>query len=346
MDIRPIEAWRWWIDGLVDAVLLVEERFRHGRPVRLAPVDGGHVVVHAGGRLGRRVLRAGPDGLEPKRLAGVLKGRVVDLVIRPDEVIVRRLGPLPPESRDYLDGIVAHQMERMTPWLAADTLAAHRVAPVGPDDPRLMVTVTATSRSLHAGVVAALAMVAPKELRLVAPTSDGGPETVLPVATADLGAERARIATTVQIGLAAAALVAVIGGWWFWSAGDDIAGQITEVEERLDGYRRRLAPASDAAASDRDIIAALSRDTPMTVIALENLSAALPDDTHLTGLQIGRGRLRMTGVTRDIAALTTAVEKSAAFAEPAFSAPTVRLAQGDRFTLDLKTTTGGEGGKR
>jgi general secretion pathway protein L len=185
MEIRPIEAWRWWIDGLVDAVLLLEERLRRTRPVRLAPVAGGHVVVHAGGRLGRRRLVAGPTGPQPARLARALKGRVVEVAVRPEEVITRRLGPLPPESRPYVDGIVAHQLERMTPWLAADTLSRHAVATVGPDDPRLTVTVAATSRTLQAGLAAALESVAPKEIRLVRPADAEGPEIVLPIAAAD-----------------------------------------------------------------------------------------------------------------------------------------------------------------
>lgn len=342
---RLNEAWRWWIDGLVDAVLLVEDRVRHVRPVRLRSVAGGHVVVHAGGRPGRRTLRVGPEGLVPRRLARALAGRAIDVEVGPGEVITRRLGPLPPESRAYVDGIVAHQLERMTPWLASDTISRHSVAETGPDDPRLTVRVAATSRSMHAPLTSALAAIGPKELRLVRPAEGDEPEIVLPIATADQAAERQRIGRMVRIGLAALALVSVLGLWGWISASDDLGQQSAEIEDRLQGYQRRLAPAGGAAASDRDLIATLSRETPMAVIALENLSTALPDDAYLTGLQISRGRLRMTGVTRDIAALTTAVEGQTGFGEPVFSAPTVRAAQGDRFTLDLRVTGGG-GGKR
>jgi general secretion pathway protein L len=345
MDIHPIEAWRWWIDGLVDAVLLVEERFRRRRPVRLAPLAGGHVVVHAGGRLGRRVLRPEAGHLAPPRLARALKDRVVDLVVRDEETITRRLGPLPPESRPYVEGIVTHQLERMTPWQANDTLSHHSVETVGADDPRLMVTVTATSKAMHAAAIEAIDALRPKALRLVRGAADGADEVVLPVASADLGTERARIGLTLRLGLAAVAAVTVLGAWWYVSAADDVGSRVSEIEDRLDAHRRRLMPAAGATRSDRDIIAALSRDTPMSVIALENLSAALPDDTYLATLQIGHGRLRMSGVTRDIAALTTTLEATALFTEPVFAAPTVRLARGDRFTLDLRVS-GAEGGGR
>ena len=345
MDIHPIEAWRWWIDGLVDAVLLVEERFRRRRPVRLAPTAGGHVVVHAGGRLGRRVLRPGPGGLEPRRLARAVTDRVVDLVVRDEETLTRRFGPLPPESRPYVEGIVAHQLERMTPWPANDTLSHHAVETVGADDPRLMVTVTATSKTMHAPMIAAISARGPKDGLLGGAAPDGAGGVVLRGATADLGAERARIGLTLRIGLVAVAAATVFGAWWYVAAADDIGTRVAEIEDRLDAHRRRLAPAAGAARSDRDIIAALSRDTPMSVIALENLSAALPDDTYLATLQIGHGRLRMSGVTRDIAALTTSLEATSLFTEPVFSAPTVRLARGDRFTLDLRVS-GAEGGGR
>ena len=346
MVSRPSEAWRWWIDGLVDAVLLVEDRLRRRRPIRLAPVEGGLVVVHAGERLGRRVLRPSPQGLVPKRLARALKGRIVDLRMGEEATITRRLGPLPPESRAYVEGIVTHQLERATPWQANDTLAHHRIEPAGPDDPRLVVTVTATSRTMHAATIAAVTASEPGEVRLVRPATATEAEVVLPVVAADLGAERARIGRTVTIGLAAVAVAAAIGTWWYVAAADDVAARVSEIEERLDAHRRRMAPAATGATtSERDLIAALSRETPMSVIALENLSAALPDDTHLTSLQITRGKLRLGGVTRDIAALTTAIEASAAFTDPVFSAPTVRLARGDRFTLDLRAK-GGEGAGR
>jgi general secretion pathway protein L len=202
-----------------------------------------------------------------------------------------------------------------------------------------MVTVTATSRAMHAAAVAAVTAAGPESLRLVRPASGDGGEVVLPVAVADLGTERARIGRTVTIGLAAVALAAAIAGWWYVTAAADLEAQANEIEERLDGHRRRLAPsASGPGASDRDLLVTLSRETPMSVIALENLSAALPDDTHLTSLQIARGKLRLGGVTRDITALTTALEASTAFADPVSAAPTVRAAGGDRFTLDLKVT--------
>lgn len=344
MSGRLQEAWRWWIDGLVDAVLLVEARIRRDRPVRLVGVDGGWVIAHAGGRLGRRRLVPGPQGLAPARLAEKITGRSIEVVIRPEEVITRRLGPLPPESRPYVEGIVTHQLERMTPWLAADTLTSHRIETVGPDDPRLMVTVDATSRALQAEIVAAMARLAPKELHLVRPATGESPEVALPIAAADRAAKRRRLSNGATIALAALALIAVAVGWWIVSEASALDAQVAETEERIDAYRRRLAPTA-AAATDRDIVAALSRDTPMSVIALENLSAVLPDDTHLTSLQIGRGKLRMVGITRDITALTRAVETAPAFTEPSFSAPTVRLAQGDRFTLDL-TVAGAGGGKR
>ena len=338
---RATEAWQWWIDGLVDTVLMAEARLRRVPAVRLAPVPGGHAIVHADGRLGRRVLIAGPGGLEPKRLARRFAGRIVEIVVAPDEMVSRRLGPFPAESRPYIDGIVAHQLERMTPWLAADTLSSRRIEPVGPDDPRLMVTVDATSRALHAATVAAFAAVEPKELRLVRPARRGDDEVVLPVAATRAAEERKRIGVTVRLALAALALVAVAGLWAYFSAADEIEARLVEVEERIADFERRLAPPTGAGASDRDLIATLSRETPMAVISLDGLSAALPDDTHLTALRIARGKLRMTGVTRDIAALTTALEASESFTDPVFPAPTTRAAEGDRFTLDLRVADGG-----
>jgi general secretion pathway protein L len=337
---RATEAWQWWIDGLVDAVLMAEARLRRVPPIRLAPVPGGHAIVHADGRLGRRVLTAGTGGIEPKRLARRFAGRIVEIGVAPEEMVRRRLGPFPAESRPYIDGIVTHQLERMTPWLAADTLSSRRIEPVGPDDPRLMVTVDATSRALHAASVAAFAAAEPKELRLVRPAGNGDAEVVLPIAAANAD-ERKRIGVTVRLALAALALAAVAGSWAYFSAADEIEARLVEVVGRIGDFERRLGPVTGAGASDRDLIATLSRETPMAVIALDNLSGALPDDTHLTALRIARGKLRMSGVTRDIATLTTTIEASESFSDPVFPAPTTRGADGDRFTLVLDVADGG-----
>lgn len=341
---RLSEAWQWWIDGLVDAVLLVEDRLRRDRPLRLVPVGDGYAIERNTGRRTRHVLRTagalGGSSLQPARLARRLKGRTVDVVSRPEQMLTRKIGPLPPESRAYVEGIVTHQLERMTPWLAADTLSTHTISTVAPDDPRLMVTVDATSRAMHAALLEALTAIGPKELRLVRQGADGRADVVLPIAAIDRGAKRRRIGSFLQIGLAVIAVAAALGTWQLMAASDDLAEQIAEVEDHIADYAKRLEPVTASGRSDRDVIAVLSRDTPMAVLALEHLSDVLPDEAHLTELQIGRGRLHLVGVTRDIAALTTEIEAAAVFADPVFSAPTVRLREGDRFTLDLRIAGG------
>jgi general secretion pathway protein L len=74
------------------------------------------------------------------------------------------------------------------------------------------------------------------------------------------------------------------------------------------------------------------------VLALDALSAALPDDTWLSELRLAEGRLRMTGISHNVAGLVPMIEGSPGFTDATFFAPTTRLpgSQGDRFHLEAR----------
>ena len=135
------KALAWFLDGLTEAVSDLTDR-----------LEQAHAAT-AGRRRRRRLCdREQPDGKRERlgedrahRRQGALAARWklpqladrdVDLVLPPDELLVRTLDPLPAESRQYLDGIVRHQLERFVPWRSDNVLYAYNVAPAGPGDER------------------------------------------------------------------------------------------------------------------------------------------------------------------------------------------------------------------
>src|SRR5438045_8074651 len=84
----------------------------------------------------------------------MLDGSRAELVLRPARVLFRPL-ELPQRAAEFLGGVVRAQIDRLTPWNAADAafgFGAPQVA--GPD--RIIVTVAATARALVQPMIDAL----------------------------------------------------------------------------------------------------------------------------------------------------------------------------------------------
>ena len=67
-------------------------------------------------------------------------------------------------------------------------------------------------------------------------------------------------------------------------------------------------------------LAQKKRGSAATVIVLESLSQALPDDTYLTELHVADGKVEITGVTREAASLIQIIEQTDQFRTPHSSA--------------------------
>jgi general secretion pathway protein L len=81
---------------------------------------------------------------------------------------------------------------------------------------------------------------------------------------------------------------------------------------------------------------AKKRATPSTVIVMESLSKALPDDAYLSELRIEGGGVQLSGVAHDAPALIGLIEQSKHFTHAMFVAPTTRAPtqDGDNFHIE------------
>lgn len=347
MISRIRQAVAWFIDGLIEACAAVEDGLRRRGHLCIVRAGAGYAIEHADGRRETVPLQLEHSGTTarfvPAEAAAIVKDHDVDLVFPADELLVRTLDPLPAESRPYLDGIVRHQLERLAPWRASDVLHTYHVAAAGPDDSRLIVTIAATARSLHQHLLAALAAVGPRQLRLLyrdVPQTKGD----LAIDVADNGASVARnqrLRRGVVLGLAGLTVVIVASAAVLALAWQKTETNLAEAEQAVGALRQKLSAAgARGPVSDQDLAAIVSRrrNTPSAVLAVDALSGALPDDTWLTELRIGEGRMRMSGVSRNVAGLVPLIEASPVFSEATFFAPTTRLpnAQGDRFHLETR----------
>ena len=337
----------WFVDGLVEALSAFGERSRRHAPLRVVAADDGFAVEPADGSspAAKLALEEADGGarLVPADAAAALKDREIDLVLPADELLVRTLDPLPAESRSYLDGIIRHQLERLVPWRPDDVIYNYQVAPAGPRDDRLVVTISATARSLHAGLIAALTALTPRKLQLLyrdVPAAGGD----VAIRIDDTSAEAVRLGRMRKGVIAALAVLLLSSGvalGYLAYSWQQTTAAIESADDAIFDLRKKLAArGSQEPAAVRDHAAILARklETPVAVTTIDALATVLPDDTYLTELRIADGHVRITGVSRNVAGLVPLIEGNPAFAEATFFAPTTRLPdnQGDRFYLDAR----------
>ena len=342
------ETFRWLADGLVQAWTDIEERLRPRHRLQFVRTGEGYVLQRPDGeRLAEGLPLDDASADIPTNVRTLVKDSDVDVVLPADELLIRTLEPLPSQSRPYVDGIVRHQLERLTPWRASDVLYTYQIASAGAEDSRLVVTLSATARSLHRRLLDALSDLGPRNVRLIYDQAYAGKDIAISVTgNAASVARQEKIrwrigATAAAFGAASlAAIVLLVMAW------QNTDATLEAVERDVASLRAKLAASGPTvAAGDRDVEAILKRrlNTPVSVLAIEALSGTLPDDTYLTELRIAEGRIRLTGVSRSVARLVPLLEASPAFAEPTFFAPTTRLPnnQGDRFHLDARVVPPG-----
>lgn len=340
-------ALAWLIDGLTQAVVDIEDRLRARVPLRLVDVGAGsYAIEHKPGERDRALARVDQAGkLAPPQLAESAEHRDIDVVLPAEELLVRTLDPLPAESKQYLDGIVRHQLERIVPWRADNVLYTYKAEPAGAGDSRLLVTIAATARNLHAPLFSALGSLAPRRVRLVYPAAPGG-EVAIPLDVGRAGgAHGERIRYGVIGVLAALCLIALGGFTYIYIAGEQASAALEDNERAVADLRKRLtARGGGAGVSEGAVILAQKKAAPPAVLALDKLSEALPDDTWLTELQISEGQVRITGTSQNVADLVPQIEAAAIFTEPTFFSPTTRLQDGtgDRFHLQMRLQNGGK----
>jgi general secretion pathway protein L len=336
-------AINWLVEGLMQAWAAVEDRLWPRRRLLLVQTAEGYTLQPPDGQATVERLQLGGPGADfPAEAVAIVKDGDVDVVLPVEELLVRTLDPLPAQSKPYLDGIVRHQLERLTPWRVSDVLYSYHVAPAGPGDSRLIVTIAATARSLHRRRLEQLAALQPRHIRLVFRDALEGKDVAIDV-TGDSGAvlreQRMRRAIGWSaVGLTTASVLAIVLLAFVWQSTE---ATLETAEREVADLRAKLTTTGPVISlADRDVAAIFNRrlNNPVAVVALDALSTSLPDDTYLTEFRVAEGRVRMSGVSRSVSRLVPLLEASPSFAEATFFAPTTRLPnnQGDRFHLDAK----------
>lgn len=333
----------WWTGELA---ALLPDGLAHrlpgsGNRLILDLSGAGWVLLRLrGGRDGRFVAVADPEGGAARLSALGMTGRRVELRVSAQTLLVWRLA-LPMSAGADLRAAIAFQVERKTPFGPGEAYVDHRVLRRDTASRQIEVEVALVPKAVADQLVArsaALGLVA------TALRSDAGgaltPRIALPVAPRVRSRWRGVL-------WALAASVVVLAGAIVQTALAERARTERYLATELQAARaaaERVQQERTAQArlqSAREVLLARRRDTPSVVVTLDTLTRLLPDDVWLTQLSLLGGNAQAAGHAPAASALIGLIDAAEPFSAPRFMAAITRdtTIGLDRFNLAFTVGT-------
>jgi general secretion pathway protein L len=328
-----LDAWTGTVAGAIVAGL---ERLVAPRVVRLVETETGAFALEVTKSEDVPKEIAFEDGkFAGANFGQIVRGSRVEIVLRPARFLFRPL-ELPARAADFLEGIVRAQIDRLTPWSAAEAVFGCS-APVAHGSESITTEIAAVPRRLAMGYVEAVTPFHPSAIAIVT-EAEGGRRIKVFEQRSRGAIDPVRLSRTLQVVLALAAVAAVIGSVAAGYLADSLSAQESELERQIT-QRRAALRGSDG--GERSPLALLERrkyEMPASVIVLESLSRILPDHTYVTELHLAGSKIQIGGITRDAPSLIPLIEQSQHFTRATFYAPTTRSSSdpGERFHIEAQ----------
>jgi general secretion pathway protein L len=353
-----------WIDNVATAMLAWREALRPPRFARIVEQEDGSFALQptsqgfptqaparaAIAKLDWRPKPAPEPLRKPFRITGsaiapeeaallepCLAHARVELVLRPERFLFRPL-QLPRRAAEFLEAIVRSQIDRLTPWSAAEAAFGFQPEPQAAGD-RMTVVVAATARVLLTPFVDAIRALGAASVSVSTPSPDGGAEAIKVLEQNTRGAvEGQRLRRGLAVSLAALGCLAATAIMVASIAGSEFETRRDEINRHIAMRRAELRQTGDPNSAAALALQQKKHDTPAAVIVYEELSRILPDDAYLTELRLQGDKVQIIGVARDAPDLIRIIEQSPHFKAATFFAPTTRSRSdpGQHFSIEAQ----------
>ncbi|GAA4853769.1 PilN domain-containing protein [Luteimonas vadosa] len=345
--LRPRAAsfWAWWTQALASWLpLRVRKLFglAHERLLLQPAGDSLRLVLEreAEARELGQVPWSGDDMLDPDPLQRLLAPRVADLprwLVLPAGSGLRRSMVLPAAAEPRLRDMLGFEIERQTPFTAADVQYDARVTGRRDDgqlDVELVVVPSAALDTALGGLGPVSRTLTGADLQ----SSDGRTLGVnlLPGARRH---QRTDPWLGWNLALASVAVIALAASLWQMLSNRSQAADAFEAEVSALATRARTVSVEKqrllGLVEGMRFLQATRAGRPTTVEVLDEFSRRLPDSTHLEKLSIEDDRILLIGLSRDASSLVRVLEGSDLWRSPALTGalqPDPRTGS-DRFTL-------------
>jgi general secretion pathway protein L len=345
----------WWAGELV---LLLPARARSSarRGARLEfAVDDRATLFHCSASRSR-VLGSWP--LNPPPLngereivdclsrAGLLRqlrrGRLPIVARLPARDVLRAVVRLPLATDENLREVIAHEMNRQTPFEVERVDFAFRVLERDVDAQQLSVEVTVATKRASATALTALRRlgVGVNGVVAVAERPEDPPSGyLLPFEAAGAERRRGRLAT-----VALAGCFLLLAGVAVWMPIAESSAQADRLSARLLAARRAAHESAgiqidiDRLLEDRSFLSDRKRRAPTVSEVLNETTRLIPDGDWLTELRISGDELQLSGFAVSSFALVGALERSPFFKGASFRSPVTRDTKTERERFSIRTT--------
>lgn len=339
-SLRPLLAW--WLRELRAMVPSRLQRMLRGRgQVLIVDVAERVAILRRVRAQGEeevgRILLENADAASRRAQFAVYADRLPpgprQVVVRvPPARLLRKVLDLPAAAEENLREILGLEMDRLTPFAAADVYYTHRVIEIDRKAKRLIVELLILPQA-----AAEPALQTARELGFAADrlevTTDGpralAPEEArvdfLPAAAGTARASRRRPLTVAlaatAFGLFVAAMVLPLQQQRRLI--EAVEAEVRAAKVKADAGRKLQADMEQTIAQSNFIIDR-KRARPAFVDVLDELTALLPDNTWLIRIRYYNGELQAFGNSPSASALVGVLEASPMFAEAQFRAPVTR----------------------
>jgi general secretion pathway protein L len=312
-------------DAMADALVVVPESLNDLPRIRLIQRRRRREVLLGRFRLDEAGQRAAKAAIrqKPRRV-----------VLQPDAAqVLERKVVLPLAAERDLTRVLSYEMDRLTPFAAAQVFWSAAVERRDRAASRLELSLTLVPKSVLQPVLAALDRIglAPSAIAAV---NEAGEHRVIDTQAPTL---QRRVMLPAAAGLLAVlALVAVITPFVTQSIARDAAdGRIAALQPRIaevEALRRHIA----AGSAGSDAIAAEQARLGDALQVLAAVTDLLPDDTVLGDLSLRDGKLEISGQSQAAAQLIPALATDPTVHNPSFAAPVTRTADGKADTFVIR----------
>ena len=342
-------AWSWLLEGLTDAVTACVALAKDRKLVRVIlgvkplPIRDAQDV-----EIGRISYNESRLHIEPFDIGEQLAGSFIDLEVPSPWILRRDLSPIAKDSLQFLDAFVKHQIDRVSPWKSKDCYYGVATSENQLAQTKLDVRVHIVPRSLLTESLAIARELKGARIRLL--LSGGITDQRIVVPVDDDVTERTRIKSIVRNGVIVS-LALIVCAVFLLSWDVSVLRRETAATDRAIAQKKAVIAASVGEGSGKLSAADLANirnARPLAVETLEAMSAALPDNAHLTSFQLTADKLDVTGVSTQTSTLVPSLEDSRRFTDVSFSAATTRIddGSGDQFYLSMHVSQPEAGGAR